>query len=119
MLFQHRTLDLPIPDAPYLRLRVPPAFGSPCDLLQFLFHISDADRDKVVLTELRQGRLPVLFLDDQFHGLDAFPARRIVPVAHADQRIAMLGLQALGPLLAGFQFQPGDHAEPRLLLLRG
>lgn len=109
MLFQHRSLDVFIPDEPHLYVRIPSAFCRLRRLLQRFFRVGDLYRNKVAIGKFPSRRCPRRFIDDDFRGLYPHTARLIIPIAHADKCAAVYCEQPFRPLLARFQFQPRYH----------
>ncbi len=88
---------------------IPEAAGGFDLFAQFCFTIPDLDgRTPVGLDGY--ARHPVLFVDDQFHGLVPFAPGLVVAVSDADELIAVGSEEFAGPLLAG----PKGGADGRL-----
>lgn len=75
------------------------------------FPVADPDADHVICAAGRGAGsgLPVGFFDDEFDRLVAFFALCVVPVADADQALAVLAHQILGSVLPSVAF-PSTNA---------
>jgi len=62
-----------------------------------------------VILEAVRGWRPGFFLDDQFDGLGTGATLRVVPVADAEEGIAVFGEQSFGPFLSRFQLNGRSH----------
>ena len=91
-LFRHRAGHDPEPDV-----------GGPSGAhglgaaAQVLFPVTDCDGH--IILEGRARRRQILLIDDEFDGGVTLAA--VLPVAHADQGSAVLGLETLGAVLPG------------------
>lgn len=66
----------------------------------------DAQPYDPVAREAGARRFPIAFGDDELHGLEPLLSLRIVPIAHADEAVAVLRKKLLRASLARAEMQP-------------
>jgi hypothetical protein len=93
--------DLIIPDFPESVGGIPLPARLPDPALQFDFSEADPQADKLIIRDATGTRFVLRFSDDDFHGLNADFALRVITIADADKLTSVLLKELLRAFLTG------------------